>query len=126
MRQIEQDTIRAVRQLVTGKRSNPIWRKSNMMAIRAVDMVTREHVVHVYLHGNAIARVDIDKETLQVTLAGWDTVTTRSRINALVYGLAPNSMVRVWRKRGVTQIFQDSQDLVADHDTWYPAGNVVV
>lgn len=40
----------------------------------------------VYLHGNLIAFVSPTE--LRVTLAGWPTVTTRSRVNALLRELA--------------------------------------
>lgn len=42
------------------------------------------------LHGNAIVRVDTCEDgarRVEVSLAGWPTVTTRSRINELMYGL---------------------------------------
>lgn len=126
MRKIEQDTIRAVRQLLAGQRTRPEWRKGNMAAIRAVDMSTadRDTVVTVYLHGNAIARVNRRTLELQVTLAGWDTVTTRSRLNALAYGLVQDSTVRFWRKKGITSTFIDSRDTIADTDVWYTVGAV--
>lgn len=37
----------------------------------------------VYLHGNLIAKIGGAQEYAHWTLAGWDTNTTRSRINAL-------------------------------------------
>lgn len=97
-----------------------------MQAIRAVDMGTadRDTVVTVYLHGNAIARVNSRTLELKVTLAGWDTVTTRSRLNALAYGLVQDSTVRFWRKNGITRTTQDSRDIVADHCEWYAVGAV--
>lgn len=36
----------------------------------------------LYLHGNQIARLD-ESGRLFVTLAGWNTTTTRARLNAL-------------------------------------------
>lgn len=36
----------------------------------------------LYLHGNQIARLD-ESGALWVTLAGWNTTTTRARLNAL-------------------------------------------
>ena len=41
---------------------------------------TRDGVL--YLHGNQIARLD-ESGVLWVTLAGWNTTTTRARLNAL-------------------------------------------
>jgi len=53
---------------------------------------------HVYLHGNLIARLSWVKRgvllraryhliEIECTLAGWPTVTTRSRLNAICRGL---------------------------------------
>lgn len=128
MRVIERNTIEAVQALYTGERTNPYWKRGNMIAIRAVDMDTREHVITVYLHGNAIIKLDCDTGEIQATLAGWDTVTTRSRLNAiiqgLIQGLDSHSFMRFWRKRGVTQAHIDGEDIVADHDTWYTVGKI--
>ena len=47
---------------------------------------TRTDGVHLWLHGNEIARVVYPLPLVrcyQVTMAGWETPTTRSRINAL-------------------------------------------
>jgi len=124
MRVIERNTIKAVQALYTGKRTNPYWKQGNMIAVRAIDMSTREHVITVYLHGNAIIKLDCDTGVIQASLAGWDTVTTRSRLNAIIWGLDSHSFTRFWRKRGVTQTHIDSQDIVADHDTWYTVGKI--
>lgn len=42
------------------------------------------------LHGNIIAKKRSDRETVQMTLAGWPTVTTRERLNGLLrsYGMS--------------------------------------
>lgn len=42
----------------------------------------------VYLHGHVIAFYDSHKARLHMTLAGWPTATTRSRLNALIEGLS--------------------------------------
>ena len=42
-----------------------------------------EPVMVVKLHGNTIAKIEDGSLTWQWTLAGWNTVTTRSRVNAL-------------------------------------------
>lgn len=48
------------------------WRQAN----------TRTESGVLYLHGNQIARLD-ESGALWVTLAGWNTTTTRARLNAL-------------------------------------------
>lgn len=37
----------------------------------------------MYLHGNMIARRNGNMNTFEITLAGWETVTTRDRLNGL-------------------------------------------
>ena len=68
MRKIEEEMIQAVK-------SRTIWSKDNTMVIIDNDLLS------VWLHGNKIAW-----ETTQgdyISLCGWNTVTTRSRLNAL-------------------------------------------
>lgn len=42
----------------------------------------RESVV-LYLHGNPIARRRLDLGTLEITTAGWNTTTTKERLNGI-------------------------------------------
>ena len=62
-------------------------------------------VSRLYLHGNLIAEYRRDTGGMFVTLAGWDTVTTRERINGLLtvaheYGIVTHNCGIV-RRRGV-------------------------
>jgi hypothetical protein len=41
-----------------------------------------DHAIGVYLHGNRIAVIRSD-DTVSFSLCGWNTVTTRDRINAV-------------------------------------------
>lgn len=70
MRKIEQALVAAIRD---GRPFN-----SGNTATRYIDDGTCE----VLLHGNTIARIDA-LGLAQWTLAGWNTPTTRSRVNAL-------------------------------------------
>lgn len=75
MRKIEQDTINAIDSHRTS------WRKANMQVERDGNQV------RVYLHGNLIAKMEFAGHLISrmnVTLAGWGTPTTRSRVNALL------------------------------------------
>ena len=125
MRKIESETIEIVKQFLNGERKNkPYWKKQNMMVTYATDMSTRDKVITVYLHYNAIVQVNCRTGDILGTLAGWDTVTTRSRLNAIIYGLDSNSFTRFWRKKGVTLTYIDSERIEADHNTWYIVGNI--
>ena len=46
-----------------------------------------DHGIVVRLHGNKIARLDREAQVLWVTDAGWQTSTTKSRLNALLQGV---------------------------------------
>ena len=55
-------------------------------------VVVEDKVASVYLHGNEIARVNYYKtkkvptiRSIEITDAGWSSVTTKSRLNALLW-----------------------------------------
>ena len=52
----------------------------------------------IWLHGNAIAWKAGDTDTLALTLAGWNTVTTRERLNGVLnfYGFKYRFAQRNW------------------------------
>ena len=55
-----------------------------------------ENLSEVRLHGNLIAWLDHTTQTLALSSAGWHTVTTKSRLNALLYEF--NTGIRVFQK----------------------------
>ena len=46
--------------------------------------------VDVYLHGNHIATLDLTNDKLTIKDGGWQSVTTKSRLNALLDEFAPS------------------------------------
>ena len=80
MRKIEQQMNSAIRY-----RRN--WAGSNTMV-----RVSRE-VVEVFLHGNHIASVDTATNDLTLFDGGWQSVTTKSRLNALCDEFADGARV---------------------------------
>lgn len=84
--------------------SRHAWQESNTAVI--VD----DGVVNVALHGNVIARRE--GAYRYCTLAGWDTVTTRSRLNALG--------AHVRRVKGRTCLdYGGGNVVVMEADKWY-------
>ena len=73
MRQIEREMNNAIR----NKRN---FSKSNTM----VSYDAAENLSSVVLHGNRIADFDHTKGKAWITSAGWETVTTKSRLNAFL------------------------------------------
>ena len=59
-----------------------------------------ENLSEVRLHGNLIAWYDHTKQTLGISSCGWETVTTKSRLNALLhecfYGYTISQKNYVW------------------------------
>lgn len=87
MRKIEQQMIEAVK-------AGGGWKSGNT----AVRFGARD-CVEVVLHGSVIAQIDPSGGIpMRWTLAGWNTTTTRSRINALCRAFAHGKGVTV--KRG--------------------------
>lgn len=86
MRKVEQQMVVAVRRLLDSDATARGWKSGNTV----VELEASDRVV-VYLHGNLIARITASQ--IDVTLAGWNTPTTRSRINALLNEFAPGHWV---------------------------------
>ena len=49
--------------------------------------------VNVLLHGNCIAWFDTASNDFNISSAGWETVTTKSRLNAILEEFAPERRV---------------------------------
>ena len=104
MRKIEAAMIMAVRDQLNGTRTKE-WRSGNT-CVRSVHCADLGSVVVVELHGNKIAEFDVSANNvreargLQITDAGWQTVTTKSRLNALLNcfygGQGINQVKGVW------------------------------
>ena len=85
MRKIEHEMCSAVR-------NNRDMRKANTEVLYSPS----RQVSCVYLHGNLIAV--IDKDTVQVYDGGWQSVTTKSRLNALINGLTAGHINGVYQQ----------------------------
>lgn len=89
MSKIETNLIRAV------YGDEPSWTGSNT-SVQKEDDVTR-----VYLHGNLIA--ELTDNTVAVSLCGWNTKTTRSRLRCLMAELGGFGS-SCWADRGQTWV----------------------
>jgi hypothetical protein len=78
MRLIEQQMIDAIKQ---GKD----WHKDNTKVVQFYNDKDYPVVTSVFLHGNKIA--EIDATTVEIYDGGWQSNTTKSRLNALINGL---------------------------------------
>lgn len=53
------------------------------------EVAPTDRSIALYLHGNRIARGDMETGKITLTLAGWPTVTTRERLNGLLSRITP-------------------------------------
>ena len=82
MRKIEQQMNRAI-----VNKNN--WSNSNTQ----VNYNSNTDCSAVYLHGNQIATVDHNTNALKLSSCGWQSVTTKSRLNAILQGLIAGASV---------------------------------
>ena len=107
MRKIEQQMNRAIT-----NRTN--WAGSNT----TVSYNDSTNCSSVFLHGHQIATVDHDTNAVKVSSCGWQTVTTKSRLNAILsevkYGCSVFQKQWNWYVsfRGQTQDFIDGMILL--------------
>ena len=99
MRKIEQELLNAID-------AGRVWSKDNTRIDVAL-LPSRSHLLTVYLHNNAIAKIETNDRgilNLRFTLAGWNTPTTRSRINAILkHYKMPIVCMGVGTKKGVPE-----------------------
>jgi hypothetical protein len=96
MRKIEAQTIQAVRTLLNRADFNGRLLKSGNTEVWQIHpgiagTVHCSREIQVKLHGNLIAAFYPATDTFIVSDAGWQTTTTKSRINALLSVFNPNA-----------------------------------
>ena len=102
MRKIEQQMCKAVQHRVD-------WRKDNTEVLYSP---SRE-VSCVYLHGNLIAT--IDKYQVEVYDGGWQSNTTKSRLNALINELCDGTRCGVFQKNYEWFITDNNETVEFEH-----------
>ena len=105
MRKIEAQMINAIR-------NRRDWRSGNT----SVD--NTDHGVIIRLHGNKIARVDYDNNVTWITDAGWQTTTTKSRLNAILAGI--NQRGYVYQKDYVWHLVRGDETVEMERNDSYP------
>lgn len=73
--------------------------------------------VEVLLHNNLIASINWTTNTMAVSDAGWQTTTTKSRLNALLGDLANGS--RIYAKSFVWHLATESETVEMDRSQSY-------
>ena len=84
MRKIERDMNTAIRY-----RRNMSKQNTSVKCFKNRDGITTE--MDVFLHGNHIASLDTATHKLTIKDGGWQSVTTKSRLNALLDEFVPSA-----------------------------------
>lgn len=90
MRKIEQQAVNAMRQGVPFKSGN------TQVTVKILD---GEAVANLYLFGHLIAKLDRWNDYLRLTDCGYQTVTTKSRLNAILSAFKP--ACRIQQDKGI-------------------------
>ena len=83
MRKIERQMLHAIN--CPGKR----WSNNNTSVRWSDD----QSFVEVLLHGHIIASINWNTRAMSLSDCGWQTTTTKSRLNALLSGLVPGASI---------------------------------
>jgi hypothetical protein len=87
MRKIEASMICAVQHFASGGMARDNWRSGNTEVINCFIGIRGTagyiHTVEVYLHSNLICTIYPNSRQMNLFDAGWESVTTKSRLNAL-------------------------------------------
>ena len=84
MRKIEEEMNRAIRYRRNFSKAN-----TSVRCFKNRDGITTE--MDVFLHGNHIASLDTATNQLTIKDGGWQSVTTKSRLNALLDEFVPSA-----------------------------------
>ena len=102
MRLIEHQMCRAIR-------NKNDWRKDNTEVMYSPS----RDVCCVYLHKNLIAT--IDNNSVEVYDGGWQSNTTKSRLNALINGLCDGTRCGVFQKQYEWYIVDNNETVNFEH-----------
>jgi hypothetical protein len=106
MRKIEQAMLSAINNKVD-------WRSSNTEVVRNFNSHS-----NVYLHGNHIATVK-DNGDVSISNAGWRTVTTKSRLNAIINEFLDGTKNGVCQKDHCWYVIDHGRRYDFDSSAWY-------
>jgi hypothetical protein len=106
MRLIERQMIDAIKQ---GKD----WCKDNTKVVQFYNDEDYPVITSVFLHGNKIA--EIDATTVEIYDGGWQSNTTKSRLNALINGLCDGYKCGVYQRKFEWFIMDNDETVEFEH-----------
>ena len=106
MRLIEEQMIDAIKQGID-------WRKDNTKVVQFYNDKGYPVVTSVFLHGNKIA--EIDATTVEIYDGGWQSNTTKSRLNAIINGLCDGYNQGIYQHQFEWFIRDDNEGMQRSH-----------
>lgn len=85
------------RQMIDAIKHGKDWRKDNTKVVQFYNDKDYPVVTSVFLHDNKIA--EIDASTVQIFDGGWQSNTTKSRLNAIINGLCDGFTQSVYQHK---------------------------
>ena len=101
------------RQMVDAIKEGKDWRKDNTKVVQFYNDKDYPVVTSVFLHGNKIA--EIDATTVEIYDGGWQTNTTKSRLNAIINGLCDGTRCGVFQKNYEWFITDNNETVEFEH-----------
>ena len=101
------------RQMIDAIREGKDWRKDNTKVVQFYNDKDYPVVTSVFLHGNKIA--EIDATTVEIYDGGWQSNTTKSRLNAIINGLCDGTRCGVFQKNYEWFITDNNETVEFEH-----------
>lgn len=127
MRKIEAQTVMAIRRAMADSQlSGRVFKSGNMEVVQThygtAGSVGYFRMISVRLHGNRIAAIDPHLNRMTLKDCGYQTTTTKSRLNALLGAFVPGERITQTRFEWnlSTRPWEDSEEFVMElsADNW--------
>jgi len=122
MRKIELDMIDGIYRLLENPKARAFTRDNTTVRAGETSELPGVTNIGVYLHGNHIADIYAKAGRvilIRVSNAGWGTVTTRSRLNAIIHTYCDPQTHGVYQRDYEQYIMVDGDDFIMEPGRWY-------
>lgn len=122
MRKIERDMINGINRLIENPKTRAFNRGNTAVRVDKISETTPAINVGVYLHGNHIADIYAKAgkvKALRISNAGWGTVTTRSRLNAILDVYCGPRTHKVYQRNYEQYLMVRGDEYEMEPGSWY-------